>query len=87
MFVVPAGNVAPELKLAIKLTKPQLSVAEGARQIATAPLIVALVVAKTFVGQPLITGLIASVKQGSTAPETVIVNAQVDELPFESLAV
>ena len=51
---MPTGKVVAEFAVDVKFTKPQLSVAEGARQMATAPAIVGLVVAKTFAGQFLI---------------------------------
>ena len=65
---------------------PQLSVAVGAVQVAVAQVLE--VVKLMFVGQPEMTGGVASFRHGSTLPlDTVTVKLHVDLLPFASVAV
>ena len=76
----PIGKLAPGLKLEFKLVTPQLSVAVGAFQVATA--FTAFVeLTYIFCGQPANTGGVISFKQGST---TTILNVHTDLLFFLS---
>ena len=86
-MVVPTGNVEPDVAVPVKVTKPQLSVAVGVFQTATAPPIVAFVVPKKLAGQFIIVGLRASAVQGSDAPLTVMEKEQVDTFFLASAAV
>lgn len=83
--VTPTGKTDPEIWFAVRVAAPQLSVAIGVFQMATAPLIMVLVGTNIFDGQFDITGAILSVAHKSTEV-TVTIKLQVPTLLFTSFA-
>ena len=82
--VVPTGKDAPDALDDKIETVPQLSVAVGAVQDATAEVALVAAVTLTVAGHPAMTGAIESMKHGLV---TMTLNEQVETFPFESEAV